>query len=181
MDTFVERRDKRDELIDKRRDIIRRQFYLGNKLPAIISSLEKNSLFPRSLSWGEKCRIVEDDLRIIHKEDRERLATTLDDQKEAQQQYILRQMHLWDLAMEAKDLATASQVSKDIARAQGVQTDQPIQVKTDLAELLMGMSRKKSVAQDEKPKIEERKAVSLLPEQFRIVKTIGTDAPPKEG
>lgn len=162
---------KQEELTAKRRDIIRRLSYLGKSKVEIITQGDKNEIFPSGFSWAEKAKMVESDLQVIHKEDREKLSHTGEDVKKAQEAYILRQSYLWEEAMSVKDLALAAQLSKDIAKAQGVQTDAPIEVKHNLADMLINMQTKKpKIVNEEKPQIEERKAIPLLPPQFYEVK-----------
>jgi hypothetical protein len=155
---------------DLRRDVIRRLMYAGKSVQQIIVALDRRDALD-GLVLGEKTQLVRREINTIKQADRAALLRVRKEADEAWSDYVARQQFLYELAVEGRDVVTAQALSKDIARAYGVRTDAPIEVKTDIGELLRqaSMSRRQEPKSEQKPgaqQVDERKTIDLLPKDF---------------
>ena len=154
---------------DIRRDIIRRLYYAAKSLQSIIIVLDRRDALA-GLTFSDKVRLVKGELNTIKQEDKAALIAVRKDADEAWADYVARQHFLYEVAVEDRDVTAAQSLSKDIARAHGVRTDAPIEVKTDIGEML----RQASMARRPEPqRIEKKEAITLLPKDFAFKKTVG--------
>lgn len=145
--------------IDRRRDLIRHLFYTGLSVPLILERLEKHEfLFPITADYDEKYAIAASDIAAIKKEAIAAIAIDEFDIKEQHALYIDRQKFLYHLALQDGNLPLASTLSKDIGKAYGVRTDEPIVIQGNLLDLLKGMQG------SPQKKLEEQKVIDVTPE-----------------
>lgn len=146
-----------------RREVITRLFYAGKKIQEIIVVLDRRKAL-EAYTFHEKIRFVKNEINSIKNRDRSSLLQLRKDADQAFAEYVGRQHFLYGLAVENRDIPNAMQLSKDIARAYGIRTDQPIEVKTDLGEMLRQASMARRPEPPKAEKVEEpRRAIALLP------------------
>ena len=133
------------DLIERRRHFIRVLHYQGWKEVDIIQKVTDEGFFPETEYWTTKRKTVRRDIEIITLADANRFQMLEVDTHRAHHHYIARQEAIYQKAMERNDLEVASRASKDIAKAHGVQTDDPHRPKDDLRTIMMQMKQKKQV------------------------------------
>lgn len=124
------------ELHFTRLDLVKTLHYQGKSIVEIVDALEEQQLLSSSISASSKYRLVQRCLRKIRKEDLDRFHVTRDASDAALSEYIGRQTVLFELAVQSRQLETARGLSKDLARAFGVPTEEAIKVDGDLLTLL---------------------------------------------
>lgn len=122
--------------VEERRELVRGYHRQGLSPAAIISRLDAKQYFPTTKTYSAKRNLIREDLRFIAAEDRRRYAHTLDEINAALIAYVGRTEHLYGKAVENGEIDLARQLSKDLARAYGVQTDEPVKVELDMASLM---------------------------------------------
>lgn len=149
------------QIIHRRREMVRHLHYTGLSVPLILERLEKHDfLFPLVADYDEKYSMVATDIAAIKKAAMEAIAIDEFDIKQQHALYIDRANFLYYQALQDGNLSLAGNFSKDIARAYGVQTDEPIIVQGDMLNLLKGAQ-----VQAQK-RLQERKAIDVTPEKL---------------
>lgn len=141
----------------ERIEIVRIMSRAGMDAVKICARLDKFGFFPDRLNYRQQLDVVLADMRKVKKEDKGRFDALREDSQSAWSEYVGRQMALFEKCMDDGDHALASQVSKDIARAYGIDTNEPIKIEGDLVSLMRAATQKA---------LEKRNANSLpSPEQ----------------
>ena len=130
------------QILERRRSIVRSLYYQGVQQSDIIERLEKDQLFPEAKSWSSKKQILRRDIDMIVLADAQRFQGLEIDTERARQEYIARQEGIYAKAMERNDLEVAIRASKDIAKAHGIQTDEPVVKSEGLATIMGRMMNK---------------------------------------
>ena len=133
------------DLVERRRHLIRALHYQGWKEVDIIQKIDREGFFPETEHWTIKRNTVRRDIEKITLADAHRFQQLEIDVHRAHHDYISRQEAIYQKAMERNDLEVAARASKDIAKAHGVQTDEPHRPKEDLRTIMMQMERKKQL------------------------------------
>lgn len=128
--------DKRElggaERTAERRELVRLWVRSGAHEDRIIQILVDGGYIPPTWEYKGKRALVRSDIRKVQSEDTTKFQSLKLDAEKAWQEYVARQSMLFEKAMEEGNVAVASSISKDIARAYGIPTDEPIRVETNL-------------------------------------------------
>lgn len=133
------------DLLERRRNLVRTLHYQGLQEVDIIQKLDAAGFFPETEYWKIKRDVVRRDIEKITLADAHRFHVLEVDAHRAHYDYITRQEAIYQKAMERNDLEVAARASKDIAKAHGVQTDEPNRPKEDLMTIMMQMKQKKQL------------------------------------
>ena len=153
------------EAVAKRRDMIRSMIYRGCGDKEVIENLSEEGIYPATYTFKDRVRALKKDLEIIANEDAAKVEAAWSDETDTAAMYIQRQKLLYYKAISQNKLDLARQLSQDIARAEGLATDEPVRGKRgdDLGEIM----KKKFVelAKKMKPNQED----TLLPESQKQI------------
>lgn len=120
------------ERTSQRTEIVRLLHRLGRKETEIIQRLQNDGYIPLIWSFGKKTRLIRDDIRRVRKEDMAKFKSVMQDSDSALVDYIGRLQTLFDKAYEDGDWQLCRDLTKDIAKAHGVPTEEPIRIETDI-------------------------------------------------
>lgn len=153
-------------LTDKRRDLVRLLHHTKLSVPQIVERLDKHyELFPPYCNYEEKKRFVYDDIRAITQDIMADIAIETFDAKQKHAEYIQELIFLYQKALGDSDYALAFQLAKSKAKAYGIQTDEPIVIKTDL--MTAFKSAKDLLDKKRQREIEEKKTIDITPQIVR--------------
>lgn len=152
-----------------RKELVRAYHHQGLSVTDMLRRLDGNGLFSPTQRYNARYSLVARLLRSTQKEDAKRYRVLQDEAGRALVEYIGRQSFLYQKAVEDGNWALARDLSKDIARAHGVPTEEPIRVETDLLSQLqaafqVGMKKvteeRRRIAESSK---ETPKAIEIMP------------------
>lgn len=115
-----------------RKELVRAYYRQGLSVPDIIRRLDQNTLFSPHQTYNARYSAVLRLRRSVQREDSRRFRALQQDSEQALTQYIARQEYLYMKAVENGNYELAAKLSKDIARAFGVPTEEPIKIETDI-------------------------------------------------
>lgn len=145
--------------IERRRDIVRRHYYTGLSVSLILERLEDmDALFPPGADYDERYSIIANDIAAIKKGAMEAISIAEFDAQQKHAEYVDRMNFLYHAAIQDGNIALAAQLSKSIAQAYGVTTDEPVVVRGDFLSTMM------SLKQSAQRKLEERKVIDVTHE-----------------
>ncbi len=121
---------------DLRRDLIRQYLARGLSLFEIMGRMDSSSAFGRTLTILQKRKIIRADIAYIRQMERKALVGLLQDNEQAQAEYIARCQLLYSKAVDESQLGMAHTISRDWAKVVGVQVDEPQRGGADLITLL---------------------------------------------
>lgn len=107
--------------------------------------------FPETQSHRARLRVIRHDLDAICISDARRFSALQTDAEKARHEYIARQELIFKEAFLHRELEIASRVSKDIARAHGIPTDEVMAPKNDLISALEALRAKKALGAPQEP------------------------------
>lgn len=158
-------------IVDRRRDLVKHLHFTRLSVSQIVAKIdghgELSALFPAHSTYEERKRIIRDDIKTIQADLTADIAIEEFDAKQKHAEYIGRQEFLYTLALRDGNLPLANEVSKTIAKAYGIQTDEPIVVKTDTMALMQAAFKK--MQNREQPKIEEQttEVIDITPQAVK--------------
>ena len=126
---------------EQRRELVRKYLYQGLSAQGILQRLIESEILSSLLPYAQQREIVRRDVRTIQEQDREKFAPAATAAQNGLADYLARQHYLYTEAINSMDFPLARALSKDIAHAQGVQTEEPMVVKTDMAALMREASQ----------------------------------------
>ena len=126
----------------ERIEIVRLMSRAGMDAVKICARLDKFDFFPDDMPYQKQMEVVAGDIRKVKREDKGRFDALREDSQAAWAEYVGRQMALFEKCMDDGDHALATQVSKDIARAYGIDTNEPIKIEGDLVSLMRAATQK---------------------------------------
>jgi hypothetical protein len=115
-----------------RKDLVKTYLRQGVSIPEMLTRLDQNGLFSPTQSYNARYSLVVRLCRSIRKEDSARYRVLRNDAERALVEYIARLEFLYAKAVENGDYKLARDISKDLAHAYGVQTEEPVRVETDM-------------------------------------------------
>ncbi|MDP3793943.1 MAG: hypothetical protein Q8R07_04280 [Candidatus Uhrbacteria bacterium] len=98
--------------------------------------LSTGDFFGPTLTAPQKYKILQFDIKYLQKMERKSLVGLLQDNEQAQAEYITRCQLLYAKAVEENQIGMAHAVSRDWAKVVGVQVDEPQRGGADLITLL---------------------------------------------
>lgn len=119
------------ERIAERWELVKLYYRSGVSEDQIAKILTDGEYFPPSWDYRHKIIILRRDIKRIVKNDEQRFARIQQDGQLALIEYISRQELLYQKAMEDRDYGLARELSKDVAKAYGVPTEEPIRLEGD--------------------------------------------------
>lgn len=148
-------------IVDRRRDLVRHLHGIGLSVLQIIERIEGHfELFPSTATYKQKRSIIDNDIIEIRNKVMADIAIDTFDAKEKHAEYVEQQKFLYYKAVQDGDYTLAERVSKNIAKAYGINTEEPIVIKSDILTVL---SRAREDFKKRK-EIEETKAIDVTPE-----------------
>jgi len=145
------RPDLRTHLL--RQDLVQHYWRLGLSIPEMMQRLEIEGLLATTQTYAAQYAIVSRLLKTVKHEAAKSYTVTPEDNRQAWREYVDRQTFLYYQAVQSGDLALAGELSKDLARAHGINTDEPIVIKTDLMTML------KNAQEQARKKLEARRSI----------------------
>jgi len=115
-----------------RKDLLKNYLRQGLSVPEMMDRLDRQGLFAPTQGYGARYSLVSRLLRSIRKEDSRRFRVLQEDSERALIEYIERQSFLYRKVVEDGNYELAAKLSKDIAKAHGVVTEEPVRVETDI-------------------------------------------------
>jgi len=120
------------ERIRQRLELVRLFCRLGMKETEVIQRLQDGGYIPISWEFKKKRSLVRRDIKKVNSEDVTRYKQLVSDGDGALIEYIGKLEVLFGKAYEDGDWHLCRDLTKDIARAHGVPTEEPIRIETDI-------------------------------------------------
>lgn len=134
------------ERVRQRQELVRLFCRLGTKETEIIQRLQDDGYIPASWGYRKKQLLVNRDLRRAKKEDLDRYHRLMGDGDRALVTYIGKLEVLFERAYADGNWSLCRDLTKDLAKAHGVPTEEPIRIEGDILSQMqqafqMGMRR----------------------------------------
>lgn len=120
------------ERVRQRQELVRLFYRCGVKETEIIQRLQDNSYIPASWEFRKKQLLVNRDVRKAKKEDIDRYRRLMQEGDRALVNYIGKLDTLFEKAYEDGNWSLCRDIAKDLARAHGVPTEEPIRIEGDI-------------------------------------------------
>lgn len=134
-----------EEIVDRRREIVRHWWHISTAVPVILERLSRHdeyAFLDPLLTYRQRCKVIQEDIEAIRREAHAGLDVSEMDAKLAHADYIVRTEYIYSQSLQQGNLELAQKLNKDIAKAKGVQTDEPIVVKGDFLTIMMEATKK---------------------------------------
>ena len=130
----------------QRVELVRLFYRLGIKETEVIKRIEDIGYIPATWEFRKKQLLINRDLRKVKREDIIRYQKLMQDGDRALVDYIGKLETIFERAYEDGNWQLCRDLTKDLARAHGVPTEEPIRIETDLlsqmqAAFQVGMKR----------------------------------------
>ena len=134
------------ERVRQRQEFVRLYYRLGIKETEIISRMQENGYIPALWEFKKKQSLIKRDLKKVKKEDIEQYQRLIAEPDGALVDYIGKLKALFEKTYEDGNWSLCRDLAKDLARAHGVPTEEPIRIEGDIltqmqAAFQVGMKR----------------------------------------
>jgi hypothetical protein len=116
----------------QRIELIRLFCRLGIKETEVIQRLQDGGYIPLSWDFKKKRRLIRKDIKKAKSEDLDRYKQLMSDADGALVEYIGKLEVIFEKAYEDGNWYLCRDLTKDLARAHGVPTEEPIRIETDI-------------------------------------------------
>lgn len=120
------------ERVRQRQELVRLFYRLGTKETEMIQRLQENGYIPATWEFRKKQLLVNRDIRRAKKEDLDRYHRLMADGDRSLVDYIGRLETLFENAYQDGNWNLCRDLAKDLARAHGVPTEEPIRIEGDI-------------------------------------------------
>lgn len=112
----------------------------GKGIPELMAALDEQGLFAAQQTHDARYAVTQRLLATVRSDNAERLRLTREGADESLIEYRERHALIFSLAIEARQLEVARSVSRDLARAGGIDVDRPVGVEqADLQSIMFTM------------------------------------------
>lgn len=139
----------------ERIELVRLYTRIGLREEQIIQRLTIGDYLNPIWEYGKCLKVIRKDIKYVKREDQRRFNQLQEDAKIALAEYIFRQVAIFEKSIEDGNLTLASTTSKDIARAYGLATEEPVVIKGDI------ISQMKAAFSAAQQKIDQRRSLPI--------------------